>query len=155
MNSREEPQDRTLTVIGEAIGEFLDHGDREKVTEKPVNGTPAKIIGKEYRVRSPTRSERLNRALVELRPAAFKVHMLIWTWRGAPAKGTLPFFTIRSLERFCTLTRPTVRKALDELVKKGWIVRMEYNKHHKNALYQLVPIRKISRPDSNLGEAPR
>ena len=130
MNNRKESQDRTISTIGDVIGEFLDHGNREKVTESPGNDLSAKIIEKEYRVRSPTRSERLNRALRELRPAAFKVHMLIWTWRGAPAKGTLPFFTIRSLERFCTLTRPTVRKALDELVKKGWIVRMKYNKHH-------------------------
>lgn len=118
--------------VGEVIAQTLDEGKRDR--EGPQ---------KEYRLRTPTNSERLNRALVELRPGAFKVHMLLWKWRGAPARGTLPFFTIRSLQNFCRLTRPTVRVAMIELTEKGWIVRKTYNKHHKNALYTLVPIRKV------------
>ncbi len=101
---------------------------------------------KEYRVRGPTRSEIMNRALKELGKSAFKIHSLLWQWRGAPARGSLPFFTIHSLGRFCSLSRPTVRKALNELVRKGWIIRRGYNKHHKNALYALVAIRKVPRP---------
>lgn len=128
-------------TVGEAVTECLDRGSRVR-----------EGAGKEYRVRSPTRSERMNRALKELRPAAFKVHMLIWTWRGAPARGTLPYFTIRSLEVFCSLTRPTVRKAFKELTGKGWIIRHEYNKHHKNALYRLVAVRKIPPPVKERGK---
>lgn len=123
-------------LVGEVIVQDLDQGKRDR--EGPMQ---------EYRVRSPTNSERMNRALVELRPAAFKIHELLWKWRGAPARGTLPFFTIRSLEKFCHLTRPTVRSAMIELTGKGWIVRKVYNVHHKNALYSLVPIRKVPAPN--------
>ncbi len=144
-----------IPAFGEVLRDVLDKGERHVKANPKSKELSAGEDGKEYRVRSPTRSERLNRALKELRPAAFKVHMLIWTWRGAPARGTLPFFTIRSLEKFCNLTRPTVRKAFDELTSKGWIIRKGYNCHHKNALYSLVPVRKIPRPGSNLGEAPR
>ncbi len=144
-----------IPAIGDVLKDVLDKGERHgKAKPKSNNGLDGDN-GKEYRVRSPTRSERMNRALKELRPAAFKIHALIWEWRGAPARGILPFFTIRSLEKFCNLTRPTVRKAFDELTIKGWIIRSDYNCHHKNALYRLVPVRKIPRPDSNLGEAPR
>lgn len=124
-----------VVTVGEAVSEVLDCGSRVR---EPARG--------EYRKRTPTNSERLNRALVELGCSAFKVHLLIWKWRGAPARGTLPFFTIRSLEKFCNLTRPTVRVALRELTRKGWIVRLPYNKHHKNTLYRLVPIRKVPAP---------
>lgn len=141
--------------IGEVLRDVLDKGERHGNSKTTGNESIDRDKGKEYRVRSPTRSERMNRALRELRPAAFKIHALIWEWRGAPARGTLPFFTIRSLEKFCNLTRPTVRKAFDELTSKGWIVRNKYNCHHKNALYSLVPVRKIPRPESMLGEAPR
>ncbi len=135
-----------IPAFGEVLKDILDKGQRHGKSNPKSKELPAGDDGKEYRVRSPTRSERMNRALKELRPAAFKIHMLIWTWRGAPAKGTLPFFTIRSLEKFCNLTRPTVRKAFDELTSKGYIIRCEYNKHHKNALYRLVNVRKIPRP---------
>ena len=131
--TREQYQD--AQPIGELIEEVLDKGEREKEGEK----------GK-YRVRTPTNSERMNRALAELRPAAFKIHALLWKWRGAPARGTLPFFTFHSLSKFCGLTRPTVRTAMRELVVKGWISRKKYSKHHKNALYSLVAIREIQRP---------
>lgn len=135
-----------VVPIGEALAEVLDRGDRRR---RPVKGLLEDLEdpqGREYRKRSPTNSERLNRALVELGSSAFKIHVLVWKWRGAPARGTLPFFTIRSLEKFCNLTRPTIRVALRELTKKGWIVRLPYNKHHKNTLYRLVPIRKVPPP---------
>jgi len=122
--------------IGEVLETIADQGKRAR----------ASTAG-EYRVRRPTRSERLNRALAELRPAAFKVHQLLWTWRGAPARGRLPFFTFHSLSKFCCLTRPTVRDAFRELVQKGCIERLPYDAHMKNALYKLVPIRAIKKPD--------
>ena len=135
-----------VVPLGEVIPEVLDRGARRKRSVKDVLEDLEDSPGREYRARSPTNSERLNRALVELSLSAFKVHTLIWKWRGAPARGTLPYFTIRSLEKFCHLTRPTIRVALRELSLKGWIERMPYNKHHKNTLFRLVPVRKIPPP---------
>ncbi len=142
---------RGVQSEGEALVECLDRGSRHVEETGPGLEEHGEGSNGEYRVRSPTNSERLNRALVELGLSAFKVHLLIWKWRGAPARGTLPFFTIRSLEKFCHLTRPTVRVALDELTSKGWIVRKEYNVHHKNALYSLVAVRQIPRPTKEHG----
>lgn len=127
----------------ERIQGTLDSGKRGSVEARGVETAGNGGNNGEFRRRSPTRSERMNRALSELGLSAFKVHALIWTWRGAPARGTLPFFTIRSLEKFCNMTRPTVRRALGELTSKGWIVRLPYNCHHKNTLYRLVAVRKI------------
>lgn len=93
----------------------------------------------------PTNSERMNRALAELGPSAFKVHTLLWKWRGAPARGLLPYFTIHSLAKFCQLSRPTVRSALAELSRGGWIVKLGYNRHAKNELYRLVPVRDVKK----------
>lgn len=121
-------------------------GSRQKGTAAPADLDLDEVAKGEYRVRSPTRSERMNRALAELGLSAFKIHALLWTWRGAPSRGELPFFTIHSLGKFCHLSRPTVRVGLDELSRKGWIARRNYNKHHKNALYGLVGIRKVPRP---------
>lgn len=135
-----------VVPLGEAVSEVLDSGSRERRDVKGLLDEIEDPPGREYRARSPTRSERLNRALAELNPAACKIHLLLWKWRGAPARGTLPFFTIRSLERFCHLTRPTIRAALRELTAKGWIERLSYNPHHKNALFRLVPIRKVPAP---------
>lgn len=132
---------------GEVIGQDLDQGKRRTEDLRQLFEDDKGEAKGEYRVRSPTNSERMNRALKELRPAAFKIHELLWKWRGAPARGTLPFFTIRSLEKFCNLTRPTVRVAMLELTRKGWIIRETYNKHHKNALYRLAPIRKVPAPN--------
>lgn len=96
----------------------------------------------------PCNSERMNRALAELGPSAFKIHTLLWKWRGAPARGLLPFFTVHSLGRFCSMSRPTVRAGLRELVGKGWIRPGSYNKHKKNQLYRLVAVREIPSPFS-------
>ena len=116
----------------ESIKAYLGTGERDKGDKET------------FRVRGgPTRSERMNRALKELRPAAFKVQQLLLVWRGAPAKGNLPFFTIHSLSKFCSLTRPTVRTAFTELIDKGWIRKLPYDKHHKNTLYKLVGIRMV------------
>ena len=132
--------------IGDAVAEVLDKGSRGlKSVEDNSEEQPGGDNG-QYRVRTPTNSERLNRALKELGLSAFKVHTLIWKWRGAPAKGKLPYFTIRSLEKFCGITRPTVRSALGELVAKGWVQKLPYNPHHKNTLYRLIAIRKVPRP---------
>ncbi len=134
------------TPIADLVPGVLDSGSR---SGEDVRGVPDEIEnpgGRAYRARSPTNSERLNRSLTELGTAAFKIHILLWKWRGAPARGTLPFFTIRSLERLCCLTRPTIRGVLRELVEKGWIERLPYNKHHKNTLFRLVSIRKVPPP---------
>lgn len=124
--------DYNLSSIGELLPGVLEKGERQS----RVNSRPRKRL-------SPTNSERMNRSLKELGPSAFKIHTLLWKWRGAPARGLLPFFTIRSLGKFCSLTRPTVRAGLRELVRKGWIRKQGYNKHVKNELYRLVPIRDI------------
>lgn len=135
-----------VVSLGEVVSEVLDRGSRSRRDVEDLLADQDDPSGREYRARSPTNSERLNRALVELSLSAFKVHTLIWKWRGAPARGVLPFFTIRSLEKFCHLSRPTIRVALKELTSKGWIERMPYNKHHKNTLFRLVPVRKIPPP---------
>lgn len=122
-----------LNSIGELIPGVLDSGRRER----KVDRGPRKRL-------SPTNSERMNRALRELGPSAFKIHMLLWKWRGAPAKGLLPFFTIHSLSKFCNLSRPTIRGGLVELERLGWIERLTYNTHVKNSLYRLIPIRDVA-----------
>jgi len=135
-----------VETIGGALSEHLDRGSRTRETARGVvddsveRGTISRIR------RYPTNCMRLNRALTELDPSAFKIHLLLWQWRGAPARGTLPYFTIHSLSKFCNLTRPTVRKGLTELISKGWISKAPYNVHHKNALYRLVAIRKVRLP---------
>lgn len=132
--------------IGDLVPGVLDSGSRRKKDLRGLLEDDDDLDPKEYRVRSPTNSERLNRALAELPLAAFKIHILIWKWRGAPARGTLPFFTIRSLEKFCHLTRPTIRQALRLLERRGWVERLPYNPHHKNTLFRLVSVRKIPGP---------
>lgn len=129
-----EPQvpDYDTHAIGDLLPGVLDKGERES----KVDGRPRQRL-------SPTNSERMNRALAELGASAFKIHCLLWKWRGAPSKGLLPFFTIHSLAKFCTMSRPTVRVGLRELERKGWIGKQGYNKHHKNELYRLIPIREI------------
>lgn len=124
--------DYNLQSLKELIPGVLERGERQK-----------KITGKSRERRSPTNSERMNRALKELSGSAFKIHTLLWKWRGAPAKGHLPFFTIHGLGKFCMMTRPTVRSGLRELVEKRWIEKLKYNVHTKNALYRLVAIREI------------
>ena len=136
-------KDYNLHMIGELIPGVLDSGQRESgIIERPKNKGPDVNIPPRRRL-SPTNSERMNRALKELGSSAFKIHTLLWKWRGAPAKGNLPFFTIHSLSKFCSLTRPTVRSGLTELTIKGWIQKQKYNKHEKNALYRLTPIRDV------------
>lgn len=132
--SHSDPQvlNYNLSSIGELIPGVLERGKRD-----------SKVVGKSRKRLSPTNSERLNRALLELGPSAFKMHVLLWKWRGAPARGLLPFFTIHSLSKFCNLSRPTVRTGLMELQRKGWIQRLKYNKHAKNALFKLIPIRDV------------
>lgn len=132
--------------VGEVLRGPQGVGSRQKVVKKGGVDESDESVKGEYRVRSPTRSERMNRALAELGLSAFKIHALLWTWRGAPARGELPFFTIHSLAKFCKMSRPTVRVGLTELSRKGWISRLKYNCHHKNALYGLVAIRKVPRP---------
>jgi len=124
--------DYNLSSIGELLPGVLEVGCRDRHRRKG----PRKRL-------SPTNSERMNRALKELGPSAFKIHMLLWKWRGAPAKGLLPFFTVHGLAKFCRLTRPTVRSGLVELVRKGWIRKQGYDKHAKNELYGLIPIRDV------------
>lgn len=135
-----------VVSAAEAVSEVLDRGSRRRRAVRDLLDDGENPPGREYRARTPTNSERLNRALAELGLSAFKVHLLLWKWRGSPARGILPFFTIHSLARFCRLSRPTVRVGLRELIRKGWIRAEGYNKHHKNTLYRLVAVRKIPAP---------
>lgn len=129
------PVGEGLRRVGELLPGVLETGRRARSRR-----------GSGRRRLSPTNSERMNRALAELGPSAFKVHVLLWKWRGAPARGLLPFFTIHSLARFCGCTRPTVRAALAELRRGGWIRGCGYDAHEKNELYRLVPIRLVPSP---------
>lgn len=135
-----------VSTLGEVLGPYLDQGSRQKVTTGEVRGGSGDQTEGEYRARIPTRSERMNRSLAELGLGAFKIHTLLWQWRGSPARGTLSFFTIHSLAKYCSMTRPTVRVALAELVKKQYIERLKYNGHYKNTLYKLIGVRKIPPP---------
>ena len=135
-----------LAPVEDLLPGVLESGSRSRRVVRDVLDDEESPPGREYRARSPTNSERLNRALAELSASACKIHLLLWKWRGAPARGLLPFFTIHSMSRFCSLSRPTVRAALRELLDKGWIRAEKYNKHHKNTLYRLVPIRKVPAP---------
>lgn len=146
IQARQAERSIETSSLGESIHDVLDRGSRERRTTGPLPDDSDDGSKGEYRVRSPTLSERLNRSLTELSSSAFKIHMLIWTWRGAPARGLLPFFTIHSLSRFCNMSRPTVRMGLRELTRKGYIQRLPYDKHHKNALYRLIAVRKIPKP---------
>lgn len=132
VHSKPQVPDYHLHRLGELLPGVLDRGQRV-----------LKVTSRSKEKLSPTNSERMNRALRELGTSAFKIHILLWKWRGAPARGKLPFFTIHSLCKFCSLTRPTVRVALRELKHKGWIEKLGYNKHHKNELYRLIPIRDV------------
>lgn len=125
-------RDWNMNSIGELLPGVLEAGERQR---KGIPEPGSRL--------TPTKSERMNRALKELGLSAFKIHTLLWKWRGAPAKGKLPFFTIHSLSRFCALSRPTVRSGLKELVRKGWIRKHGYDVHRKNELYRLVAIRDI------------
>lgn len=155
-----EPQvpDYNMHRLSDLLPGVLESGKRrESGLDESFEGSPS---GKQkHRVRLfPTNSERMNRSLKELSKSAFKVHMLLWQWRGAPARGKLPFFTIHSLSKFCAFTRPTIRGALKELVNQGWIQKLGYSKHKKNELYRLVPIRDVpeigARPRGPVAAAP-
>jgi len=135
-----------VVPLGEAVEEVLDSGSRSRRPLASFFDETEIPPSREYRARSPTNSERLNRALIELSASACKIHLLLWKWRGAPARGLLPFFTIHSLSRFCKMSRPTVRMALRELLHKGWIRPEKYNKHYRNTLFRLVSIRKVPPP---------
>lgn len=130
----------------EELAKVLDSGSRAVAAPEGPPGSPGQEAQGFRFYGGPTRSERLNRALRELGPSAFKIHTLLWRWRGAPARGHLPFFTIHSLSKFCRLTRPTVRVGLRELIHKGWIRPQRYNVHHKNTLFRLVAIRRVPAP---------
>jgi len=143
--SYSEPQvkDYSLHHISELLPAILDKGSRVQSVDFADVLDSGDVVRKSRKRLSPTNSERMNRALLELGPSAFKIHMLLWQWRGAPARGLLPFFTVRSPSRFCSLPRPTVRSGVRELICKGWIQKHGYNKHAKNELYRLIPIRDI------------
>ena len=132
-----EPQvpNYNLNHIKDLVPGVLERGIRKK-----------EVVSRERKRLCPTNSERMNRALKELQPSAFKIHTLLWKWRGAPARGKLPFFTVHSLSKFCNLSRPTIRAGLKELSELGWIECLGYNPHHKNQLYKLVPIRDVIPP---------
>lgn len=135
-----------LDALPVESGPLFDTGVRDKGEPRPRHG-PLKRGARKPTVRTtPTRKHRLNRALVELSHPAFKVHTLLWEWRGSAAKGNLPFFTLKSLGRFCGADRNVIRRAIAELSSKGWIAPGQYDCHKKNSLYRLVPIEEIRVP---------
>ena len=136
-------QNHDMQSLGSLIPGVLERGRRQESVIEESSKNSDLPVQKSRRKLFPTNSERMNRALKELGKSAFKVHTLLWKWRGAPARGKLPFFTIHSLSTFCSLTRPTVRSAVRELVRKGWIQKLGYSVHKKNELYKLIPIRDV------------
>ncbi len=138
--------DSMARQVPEDVGRGQVRGKRGEGAPRRKSG-PKKKAAPGPRIRLyPTNSERLNRALVELPPTAFKVHRLLEQWRGAPHKGNLPYFTVLSVGRLCRMDPKTVGKAIRELRLKGWIRVAKYDKHHKNTLYKLVPIRDVPLP---------
>jgi len=132
--------------VPEDVGRGVDQGRRGQGYPRGRSGK-RKGVAAAPRIRLyPTNSARLNRALVELSPMTFKVHQLLWQWRGAPARGNLPFFTVTGLAKLCATDRNAVKRALEELSRKHWIERAKYDQHHKNALYKLVPIKDVPLP---------
>lgn len=132
--------------VPEDVGRGVDHGRRG---EDHPPGKPGRKKGPAAapRIRLyPTNSARLNRALVELSLPAFKVHQLLWQWRGAPARGNLPTFTLKGLVKFCRLAPNTIKSAMKELSRKRWIERAKPSPHHKNTLYKLVSIKDVPLP---------
>ncbi len=127
-------------------GPMFDTGDRDKGEPRPKPGPAARGERKPTVRTTPTRKHRLNRALVELSFPAFKIHTLLWEWRGAAAKGNLPFFTFKSLARFCGTDAKVVKRGMRELTSKGWIEPGQYDCHRKNSLFRLVPIEEIRIP---------
>lgn len=121
-------------------------GRRAKDQPWPTHG-PAKG-GKKRRKKKEeaTCFERWNRSKRELSWPAIAIHTQLWIWDGAPSKGDLPFFTIDSLAEFFQCDRKVVIRAIKELLQVGYIESLGYDKHHKNALYRLVPIRKVPEP---------
>lgn len=117
---------------------------KRKKPRKPGPAKAGEVKGRNNK--PPTNSERMNRGLVELSPMAYKVMTLYWKWSGAPAKGGWLFRTIKSVARFCGTTRPGVRRAEVELLRLGWIELKPYDKHWKNSLVRLIPIRKVPPP---------
>lgn len=136
-------QDYNSQSVGEILTRLVSRlgGVKDGCLDRGMRET-GKRRGQSFRL-TPTNSERLNRSLKELGPSAFKIHTLLWQWRGAPAKGHLPFFTVSGLSKFTSMSRPTVRSGLMELVEKGWIQKLGYDKHHKNELFRLIGIREV------------
>ena len=135
-----------LDALPVESGPLLDTGARDKGEPRPKHGPAKRGRPRVREERAATNIERMNRALLELSPMAYKVHSLFWRWRGAPAKGLLPFFTVKSLAKFCGTHRPEIRRAIAEMVSKGWVEPAPYDKHKKNSLFKLVPIEKIRVP---------
>lgn len=154
-----EPQvpDYNVKSVGEVLADAVHQvreggenpfgrGPRDKGEARPKHGPPKCGEVRPERRLSPTHWERMNRSLVELSHPAFKIHTLLWMWTGASAKGNLPFFTLKSLARFCQADRNVIRRAMGELVSKGWIQPGQYDCHKKNSLYKLVPIAEVPKP---------
>ncbi len=153
---RRSPADQTFSMkqllesmareVPEDVGRGVDRGERGQGYPRGRSGKrKGDAVAPRIRL-YPTNSARLNRALVELSLPAFKVHQLLWQWRGAPARGNLPFFTVLGVAKLCGTDRKVVRRALQELTRKRWIERAKYDEHHKNALYKLVPIKDVPLP---------
>ncbi|MBA7705434.1 hypothetical protein ES703_114264 [subsurface metagenome] len=135
-----------LDEVPEESGPGVGQGPRGEGEPRPGHGPVKRGEVRRRKRSSPTHLVRMNRALVELSFPAFKVHQLLWTWRGAAAKGVLPFFTQSSLARFCATDRKLIRRAIGELTRKGWIEPGQYDCHKKNSLYKLVAIEDVPRP---------
>ncbi len=131
----------------------LDEGPRDKGEPRIPPGPPKRGESKPRIRLSPTNSERLNRALVELSDAEFKELILLWKWRGAPGTGPLSYFTVEGVARHTGHSRRATGMHLQALKEKGWIRGNGYNEHWKKELYWLAPIETVPKPGDPSKEA--
>ncbi len=125
----------------------FDKGPRAKGQARIPPG-PAKRGQKKLREeRGSTYSARWNRGQDELSIWAFGIMVQLWIWRGAAAKGDLPYFTDKSLAKFFHTDVKVVKRAKRELISLGWVKCKPYDCHHKNTLYELIALRKVPVPE--------
>ncbi len=147
---RREELEKTATEVfhpaEDEPGPESDQGPRYEQRARIPPGPPKRGQLKPGERPPPTHRERRNRALKELSGNAYKVHDLLWTWRGAEARGFTPFETDISLAYFLGTDVKVIKRAKEELTVKGWVEFGQYDKHGKNRKAYLVPIRKVPKP---------
>ncbi|MBA7693561.1 hypothetical protein ES703_102147 [subsurface metagenome] len=124
----------------------LDKGPRAKPEPKKKPGPAKRGKKKPVELWSFPMRERLKRAALELSDAEFKEFIILWAMRGAPAKGPLRYFTIKSLARFSGHSRRGTGLNMKSMMTRGWVSGNGYSKYFKKEYYWLPPIETIPEP---------